>query len=171
METQPTPQQDVPTPANEPPALAPSDTPADSVVDAALPVPGADGSDQQGELTIRQLRLLAALVTSTDVQAACKIAGVSRSAAYLWLKQPAFQDELKRQRNALLREALANVKINATRASAELVGLLDEDDASLRCLVCRDILDRAVRIYDMEEIETRLAAVERTLKQQRGPAP
>lgn len=162
METLPTPQQD-PTPsANPPPAVAPSDASADSVVDAF---------DQHDELNPRQLRLLAALVTSTDVQAACQVADVCRTTAYQWLKQPAFQDELKRQRNAVLREALANVKINATRAAAELVGLLNEDDAALRRLVCRDILDRAIRIYDMEEIETRLAVVERILKQQQGPAP
>ena len=153
---------ETPTPsANLPPDLAPSDAPS----------PGTDEFAQQGELNARQLRLLAALVTSTDVQAACQVADVSRTTTYQWLKQPAFQDELKRQRNAVLREALANVKINATRAAAELVGLLNEEDAGLRRLVCRDILDRAVRIYDMEEIETRLAAVERTLKQQRGPAP
>ena len=163
---------ETPTPsANLPPDLAPSDAPADSVVAASAHVPIADGLDQHDELNARQLRLLAALVTSTDVQAACQVADVSRTTTYQWLKQPAFQDELKRQRNAVLREALANVKINATRAAAELVGLLNEEDAGLRRLVCRDILDRAVRIYDMEEIETRLAVVERTLKQQRDPTP
>ena len=144
------------------PAVTP-DLPPD-----AAPAPHLDESAHLGELNPRQLRLLSALVTSTDLQAACKCAEVSRSTAYLWLKQPAFHDELQRQRSAILREALANVKINATRAAAELVGLLDEDDPGLRRLVCRDILDRASRIYDMENIETRLAAMEKALKQQRG---
>ena len=71
------------------------------------------------------------------------------------------------QRNAVLKDALSVVKISATRASTELVALLDEDDASLRRLVCRDILDRAIKIYDIEDIETRLTAVERSLKQNR----
>jgi len=145
------------------------DAPVGAPIDAPAPAP--DESDQPGELNARQLRLLAALVTNTDVQAACKSADVSRAAAYQWMKQPLFQEELRRQRNAMLKEALATVKINAIRASTELVGLLDEKDASLRRLVCRDILDRAIRIYDMEDIETRLAAVERTLKQQQGTTP
>ena len=168
MQTQPAPQQDQissVTPAVTP-DCPPGDAPAASPVDA--PSPHLDESDQPGELNPRQLRLLSALVTSTDLQAACKCAEVSRAAAYLWMKQPAFLDELQRQRSAILKEALANVKINATRAAAELVGLLDEDDPGLRRLVCRDILDRASRIYDMENIETRLAAMEKVLKQQRG---
>ena len=37
----------------------------------ASPSPHPDGSDHPGDLNPRQLRLLAALVTSTDVQAAC----------------------------------------------------------------------------------------------------
>ena len=123
------------------------------------------------QLSVKQLRLLAALVSDTNIQAACQTAKVSRAAAYLWLKQPAFQDELKRRRNAVLQEAMATVKINATRAAAELVGLLNEADPSLRRLVCRDILDRAIRIYDMEDIQTRLAAVEKVLKQQNGAKP
>ena len=123
------------------------------------------------QLSTKQLRLVAALVSDTNIQAACQTADVSRAAAYQWMKQPAFQDELKRRRNAVLGEALANVKINATRAAAALVGLLDEDDPSLRRLVCRDILDRAIRIHDMEDIQTRLTAMEKVLKQQSGARP
>ena len=144
------------------PAVTPDRSPGDT------PSPHLAESTQPGELNPRQLRLLSALVTSTDLQAACKCAEVSRAAAYQWMKQPAFHDELQRQRSAILKEALSNVKINATRAAAELVGLLDEADPALRRLVCRDILDRASRIYDMENIETRLAAMEKALKQQCG---
>ena len=130
-----------------------------------------DGPRPDTGLNTRQLRLVAALVSDTNIQAACQTADVSRAAAYQWMKQPAFQDELKRRRNAVLGEALANVKINATRAAAALVGLLDEDDPSLRRLVCRDILDRAIRIHDMEDIQTRLTAMEKVLKQQSGARP
>jgi len=167
MQSQPAPRQDQLTATSAvTPDRPPDDAPAASPVDA--PSPRRVESDQPGELNPRQLRLLSALVTSTDLQAACKCAEVSRAAAYQWLKQPAFHDELQRQRSAILSEALANVKINATRAAAELVGLLDEDDPGLRRLVCRDILDRASRIYDMENIETRMASMEKTLKQQSG---
>jgi len=167
MEIQSDPRQDRTSPVNATPDHPASAVLEDPVADA--PASDVDGFDQHDALTPRQMRLLAALVSSTDVQAACQVADVGRTAAYEWMKQPAFQNELKRQRNAVLKDALSVVKISATRASTELVALLDEDDASLRRLVCRDILDRAIKIYDMEDIETRLAAVERSLKQNRRP--
>ena len=166
MKAEHQPQLDVKTTGPEAAGRAACKPPADAVADA-LPH-GAVDHDENGGLTPQQLRLIAVLATSTNVQAASREVEINRSTAYQWLKQPAFHDELQRQRNAILHEALSNVKINATRAAAELVGLLDEDDPGLRRLVCRDILDRASRIYDMENIETRLAAMEKALKQQCG---
>ena len=160
------PQQDVNATGPEAAGRAACKPPADAVADA-LPHGTVDHDENDG-LTPQQMRLIAVLATSTNVQAASREVEINRSTAYQWMKQPAFQEELQRQRNAILKEALANVKINATRAATELVGLLDEDDPGLRRLVCRDILDRASRIYDMENIETRLAAMEKALKQQCG---
>ena len=166
MEAELQPQLDVNATGPESVDRAAGKPPADAVADA-LPH-GAVDHDENSGLTPQQMRLIAVLATSTNVQAASREIEINRSTAYQWMKQPAFHDELQRQRNAILKEALVNVKINATRAAAELVGLLDEDDPGLRRLVCRDILDRASRIYDMENIETRLAAMEKVLKQQCG---
>ncbi len=166
METQPDTNQ---APLNPAPASAACDTPPPPIADAANP--DADDSLPCGEFNTRQLRLLAALVASTDIQSACKTADVSRATAYLWLKQSAFQEELKRQRNAAYRDAMTSVKINATRAAAEMVRLLDEGDPNLRWLVCRDILTRATRIHETEEVEPRLAAIEKAMKQQNQARP
>ena len=77
------------------------------------------GPSTETHLNPRQVRLLAALVSNSDIQLACKTAEVSRTAAYSWLKQPAFQKELSRQRDAVLSEALASVKTLAARAVAD----------------------------------------------------
>ena len=111
----------------------------------------------------RQMRLLAALVGDPDVQAACAVAGVSRMTAYRWLKQPAFQDELTRRRDAVLSEALERIKTEATRAAAELARLLSVDDARLRRLVCNDILNRAMKVRELEDFENRLVALEKAM--------
>jgi len=76
-------------------------------------------------LTPQKMRLLAALASDPDVQAACVAAGVSRTTAYRWQSEPAFKDELARQREAALSAALESVKTQATRAAAELAGLLN----------------------------------------------
>ena len=137
METQPAPQLDPTTLAAETPAPAAAESaaPPDSAVSA--PTPGADGSDQNGELNIRQTRLLAALVTSTDVQAACKAAEVSRQTAYQWMKQPAFEEEPQGGGSRLNIEHRAN----ATRRCLPPTTIAPPPLLrSLRCLLLRNWL-------------------------------
>jgi hypothetical protein len=110
-----------------------------------------------------QMKLLAALVLNPDMQSACRAAGVPRSTAYRWLGEPAIQDELNRRRDAALAEALATVKTHATRAAAELGGLLSVKDDRLRRQVCNDILAHAMRVRELEDIEHRLAVLEKAM--------
>jgi len=119
--------------------------------------------DPDSKLAPVKMRLLVALVSDPEVQAACTVAGVSRMTAYRWLKQPAFQDELKRRRDAVLSEALERIKTEATRAAAELARLLSVDDPRLRRMVCNDILDRAMKVRELEDFENRLVAQEKSM--------
>jgi c-di-GMP-related signal transduction protein len=110
------------------------------------------------------MTLLTALVGNPDVQLASKAAGVSRSTAFRWMRQPAFQEELTRQRDAVLCETLATVKTHAVRAVATLVGLLSVKDDRLRRQVCNDILDRAMKVRELEDLERRLVALEKAME-------
>ena len=127
-----------------------------------------DVLDPDTRLSIRQMRLVEALVSHADIQAACKVADVGRTTAHRWLKEPAFQDELTRQRDAVLGEALANVRTHAARAVTELAGLLAEQDGRLRRLACNDILAYALKIRNTEDIERRLLCLEKSLKKPNG---
>ena len=115
-----------------------------------------------------QQTVLLALVHDPNLTAAATAAGVTRRTVYRWLQQPAFQAELARQRDAVLTEALDTVKAHATRAAAELAKLLDEKDGRLRRLVCKDILEQAIRVREVEEFGRRLAAVEKRLEDKKG---
>ena len=118
-----------------------------------------------GRLMPRQMALLAALVCNPDIQAASKTAGVGRTTAHRWLREPAFQEELTRQRDAVFSESLAAVKTHATRAVSELAGLLSSEDDRLRRQVCNDILAHAMRVRELEDIERRLAALEKAMEE------
>lgn len=114
-------------------------------------------------LTVRQQRLLVELVTNPDLQAAAKAAGVGRTSAYRWLKQPDFEEELARLRNHAMNKALDSVKAHTARAAAELTGLLDTEDERLRWRICSEILRNAIKIRELEEIEQRLLKIEKKL--------
>ena len=87
-----------------------------------------DASSSPAEDNAKQRILLEALALDPNVQAAAHIAGVSRNTAHRWLRQPAFQEDLARRRDALLVEALGAVKSHATRAAEELGKLLASED-------------------------------------------
>jgi hypothetical protein len=138
----------------------------------------ADGTEQvalglgeESGLTPQQQKLLATLVGNSNIQAACRIAGVARSTAHLWLKEPAFREELQRQRDTLFCDALATVKTHAAQAVKELAGLLSAPDERLRRLVCNDVLGHALKIRELEDIERRLTAVEARLEGQKRRKP
>lgn len=133
-------------------------------IEALMPVRSAAREPEPGaQLTIRQRRLLSVLVADPDIQAAARAAGVGRTTAHRWLRQPAFRDELARQRDAVLSEALGSVKAHATRAVAELMKLLNTGDERLRRQICNDILGHALRVRELEDIERRLAILEKAL--------
>jgi hypothetical protein len=127
-----------------------------------------DAPKPEDQLKPKQMRLVAALVSHADIHSACKAANVGRTAAHRWLKQPAFQEELTRQRDAVLGEALANVRTHTARAVTELAALLNEPDGHLRRLACHDILTHALKIRNTEDIERRLKMLEKSLKKPNG---
>ena len=127
-----------------------------------------EAPEAEVRLSARQMRLVAALVSHTDIHAASKAAHIGRTTAHRWLKQPAFQEELTRQRDAVLGEALANVRTHAARAVSELAALLGESDGRLRRLACNDILAHALKIRKAEDFEKRLKLLEKTMKKPNG---
>ena len=116
----------------------------------------------------KQLLLLAALAEEANVQAAAKAAGVTRQTAHRWLRMVEFRDELARRREVVLAEALAGVTTQAGRAAGELGRLLETSDLRLRRLVCNDILNHALRVRELENLERRLAALEKVMEEKKG---
>ncbi|HNX35839.1 MAG TPA: hypothetical protein PKM57_14495 [Kiritimatiellia bacterium] len=112
-------------------------------------------------LTPKQLKLVASLAADDDVQAACATAGVGRTTAYRWLKDPEVQSALAQHREQAFSEALGSLKSKASRAVAELEKLLTVSDERLRRLVCNDILLYAWRVRELEDFERRLVALEK----------
>ena len=113
------------------------------------------------EFTIQQQKLLVELVKTTDIQAACKAAGVGRTTAYRWLAQPAFADELATLRTGAMKEALETVKSLTTRAAQEMSRLLDTKDERLRRQICKDILSHTIKMREMEGLERRITVLEK----------
>lgn len=118
-------------------------------------------------MTDKQVTLLTAMVGHQDMPAACEAAGVSRAAAYRWVKEPAFQEELRRLRDEVLSEALTRVKTHAVRAVTKLAELMDAADERVSRQACNDILGHALKVREQDEFERRLVALEKAIEEQR----
>jgi len=127
-----------------------------------------DDAGAAGSLTPGQMTLLTFLVGNPDVSAAAEAVGISRATVYRWMREPAFKEELNSQRNEIFLEALTSVKTHATQAVTQLAGMLNAPDDGLRRKVCTDMLDRAIKVHDMLDLERRLTALEKAVMPKKG---
>ncbi len=122
----------------------------------------------QGEkLSERQKKAIPFLVNSPTVEDGCRKARISRDTYYHWLSDPLFKDELKRHRDQVIEEALNVMKANMTKAVNTLVDLLNTESEFLRRSVANDILGHVLKSKELEDIERRVEALERIVKEKR----
>jgi len=120
---------------------------------------------QNGTLSRKQLRAIAAILDSPSMDAAAKHARVGRTTLYTWLRDAAFRGELTRRQAEVFDTALSRLKClvgDAVQGLGDLVGYADE---RVKRSACRDVLDVALKVKELHEIEERLAAIEANLHQ------
>lgn len=119
----------------------------------------------ENQLTSRQLMALPFFANSSSVEAACKLADVSKDTFYKWLKEPLFKVELERLRSEVVTEAINQLKISATKAATTLSTLLDrEDSPGVQRAAANDILGHVMKFMELKEIEERLTLLEGHVK-------
>lgn len=106
------------------------------------------------------MKALPFLVAAPSEGEGCRQAQISRQTYYDWLKEPAFKDELRRLRKAVVENALQILQAHTTKAVDTLVKLLDGNNPSLQRNVANDILQHVAKYKEMQEFEERLAILE-----------
>lgn len=119
-----------------------------------------------GNLTARQLKAIPLILASATYTEGMEKAKISRKTLYEWLKQPEFKEELERQRDEIAAAAFRVLENGLSKAITALIGLLDIQDSRLKRLVCNDIIEHFLRRKEIEDLEKRLAAIERRLNEQ-----
>jgi hypothetical protein len=118
-------------------------------------------------LTRRQLRAIAAILDAPSMEAAARRARVGRTTLYTWLREPAFRDELMRRQGEIFDAALARLKCLVGDAVEGLGELVDADSESVKRAACCDILDAALKVKELHEVDERLTAIEKRLEEMR----
>ena len=112
----------------------------------------------------RQVLAIPILAAEPTVEQGAEKAGVARKTVFQWLRDPAFKEELDRQRRELAQGALDQLKVNAPKAVETLVGLLDATRDSIKLRAAMGILDFTQKAMDFERVDKRIAELEQRWK-------
>ncbi len=121
--------------------------------------------NQTEPLSEKQLIALPVILGAKSITEGCREAEVSKTTFYEWMKTPDFKAEFIRQRNELVSIALDELKACTGEAVQALRELLKSKKETVRLKTATAILDHVGKFIELEEIEERLAEIERRLDQ------
>src|SRR5438034_384513 len=124
--------------------------------------------DDNEKLSPRQIRVIPYLLVAPSIEEGCKRARISKAAVYEWLKDEAFRQELKRQRDEIIERALDSLKANIAKADETLVKHLDSERENISIRAAESIIEFAQKALEHEELEQRIEALEARVIQQGG---
>ena len=113
------------------------------------------------DLTQKQLKAIAALLSRKTVKAAALEAGVSRTTIYTWLRQKDFSQELRKAQGVAIDAAASRLAGGLSEAIEELARLIKSADTdSVKRLACSAWIEYALRLREFSDLEQRIEALE-----------
>ena len=106
------------------------------------------------KLSRKQQKGLLALLSSKNMLAAAKKAGVSRMTMYRWLKDPFFREEFRTQNELVLLDVLLHLQRSSFKAADLLVNIAGNTElpASSRVSACRTIIEMALKNTKVDDV-------------------
>jgi phage terminase small subunit len=119
---------------------------------------------QNGNLTPKQRKFVAAVMASTSVKAAAAASGVGERTAHRWIREENVQRELDKALDATLTDT-TRIFVRATSAALQVLleSLRDEKPDSIRLSAAKTVLDGAMKLYELTNISRRVGVIEDTL--------
>jgi hypothetical protein len=111
----------------------------------------------------KQEEAIAALLTQKNVDEAARTAGIGTRTLLRWMKNPEFDAEYRKARRAAFGQCIARLQQGATAAATTLLKTMIEASvpASVRVRAAECVLNHAAKAIELEDIEARVAELER----------
>ena len=106
---------------------------------------------------------IAALLTQRNIEEAAKVAGIGANTLLRWLKVPEFQLAYREARRAAFGQAVARLQQGTSAAATTLLKTLIDPatPASVKVRAAEAIFSHAAKAIEIEDIEARVAQLER----------
>lgn len=114
----------------------------------------------------KRSHLLEALLTTSTIGEAAKLAKVNRVTLWRWQQEPGFAAELRAARDAAFADGLARLKGAVDDAVGKLRDLLDSENEGVQLSAAKAILDGAVKAFSVLEVDERLRRIEERMRDQ-----
>jgi CRISPR/Cas system-associated endoribonuclease Cas2 len=107
-------------------------------------------------------QFIGALLNHPTIEAAAKSVGIGNATAWRWMQDSAFQGQYQKARREIMRHTTARLQ-EAAQEAVECLRAVQRDgqSESARVSAARTILEQAVKAVDLEDLTTRVEALER----------
>jgi transposase-like protein len=111
-----------------------------------------------------------ALLTARSVDDAARTVGIAPRTLYRWLQEPAFDAEYRKAKRSSFGQALARLQQGSGAAAATMLKIMVDPtvSASTRLRAADCVLNHSKNAIEVEDIEARLAELERAAKLDTG---
>jgi|SRR5580704_1185812 hypothetical protein len=110
----------------------------------------------------KQEEAIAALLVHRSIEEAARAAGVGYKTLLRWLEVPEFQARYLLARRKAVHQAIARLQQATGAASLTILKLMTDPNvpAAVKLRAAESVIDHAIKAVELEDIETRLAALE-----------
>ena len=113
---------------------------------------------------------IAAQLTQRNMEEAARAAGIGVNTLLRWTKEPEFDQAYREARRAAFRQSIARLQQASSAAVTTLLKVMVEPGTppSTKVRAADSILDHSAKAIELEDIEARVAELERTAEMSRG---
>lgn len=117
-------------------------------------------------LTIKQEKAILFLLENKTIEEIASLLKVSRKTIYRWLQSEEFKRRFKQARQEVFNEALERLKLLSRQAIETLEDIIKNGtkEAS-RVTASKTVLELALKLKEVEELESRVEELERLLRE------
>jgi hypothetical protein len=147
----------------ESPDLPPSDTGQETEEAEA-------GNEVPETLSARECRFADELASGTSLANAATAVGISSRSARRWRKKPEIAEAIRARLAENVSMARAILSAGASKAAIGLVAMASGTSPAeaARCSACRGVLETTLKLTEIEDLQTELAAIKAQLAALRG---
>jgi len=119
----------------------------------------------------KQEEAIAALLTQRNIDEAAKSVGIAPNTLLKWMKEPEFDAAYREARRAAFRQSVARLQQASGAAVSTLLKIMLDATApaSTRVRAADSVLDHSAKAIELEDIEARVAELERAVESSKSP--